>query len=62
MAETTGASFAAVTVKTAASLSESTLGSEAVKVIDSAPFQLASGIVIVATRAVMSTVNSALPA
>ena len=61
MSETTGGSFKLLTVNVAGSESVSKSRSVAVKVIVSLPFQLISGIVIVATRAVISTVNSVLP-
>ena len=59
---TTGASLTALTVNVAGSLSARSPGSVAVNVIVSAPFQSASGVVIVAIReASMLTVSSVLP-
>ena len=58
----TGASLSGVTVNVAPSELLSKLGSVAVNVINSLPFQLMSGIVIVATRsASILTESSLLP-
>ena len=61
MSETTGASLTAVTVNVAGSESASRPGSVAVNVIVSDPLHSLPGVVIVATRAVMSTVSSVFP-
>ena len=62
MSDTTGALLTALTVKTARSDEFKRPGSVAVKVIVSLPFQVADGIVIVATReASILTVKDVVP-
>ncbi len=62
MSETTGASLIGVTLKVAPFELASRLGSVAVKVISSAPFQSSDGIVIVAIRLIsIETLRSVLP-
>ncbi len=63
MSLTTGGSLTGFTVNVAGSLSESKVGSVAVKVIVSLPFQLSSGVETVATcdDGSMETIKSLLP-